>query len=393
MLAAPRERFVTARHALYFTPAPEGAWARFGRDWLARYGALTGEPRRYGFHATLKAPFRLAPGTAHGDLTAQLDRYCAGKTAFALGRLEVRRLGDLLAAVPVLPDPRIEAIAADCACDFDRFRAPLTDEELARRRRSPLNARQEAHLARWGYPYVLEEFRFHFTLTGSLGKAERVAREARQALAELADTPLLFDAISVVVEPAQGAAFREMHRSPLRRAGRLIYVVGPSGAGKDSVIAWVRDHLPADSALGFARRTITRPVRADGEQHDPVTDMEFAALVARGDFALHWEANGHRYGIGRDIVDQLAAGMSVVVCGSRAYLPRARLAFPKLEVVHVTAPPQVRLKRLARRGREGSVALSERLARAIHVAEPALELVNDRAIEDSGARLLRYLLG
>jgi ribose 1,5-bisphosphokinase len=248
-------------------------------------------------------------------------------------------------------------------------------------------------LARWGYPYVLDEFRFHFTLTGPTGEAPGLAYEARQALAKLADTPLWFDAVSLVTEPSPGAAFREVHRSRLRRPGRLIYVVGPSGAGKDSVIAWVRERLPADSSLAFARRAITRAAQADGEQHEPVTDAEFAERLARGDFALHWEANGCRYGIGREIVGQLQAGMTVVVCGSRAHLSQARLAFPDLEAVHVTAPPDVRLRRLMKRGREAPGAVSARLARAMHVGTPALELVNDRAIEDSGTRLLRYLLG
>jgi len=177
------------------------------------------------------------------------------------------------------------------------------------------------------------------------------------------------------------------------RRARLVYVVGPSGAGKDSLLLWVRERLPAAGALAFARRTITRPAAPHGEQHEPASEAQFAARLARGEFVMHWEANGHRYGIGREIVVLLEQGVTVVVNGSRAHLRQARLAFPDLDVVHITAPPALRSARLAQRAREAPAAVRERLAREIPVARAALELVNDRALHETGARLLRYLLG
>lgn len=397
MLAAGDENFVTVRYALYFAPAPGSAWDRFGRAWLARDSALTSVPRRYGFHATLKAPFRLADGRCLAELTAQLDRFCATRTAFELPRMQVRRLGDFLAVVPAAEDARVSAIAADCVQRFDRFRAPLDSQELAKRRRVPLTARQEANLQLWGYPYVLEDFRFHFSLTGPLDHASRDAalrtgRAAARAIARLGAEPFRFDAVTVFAEDGPGAALRAVHRSALRRRGRLIYLVGPSGAGKDSLLSWVGERLPPGAPVCFARRVITRPPQAGGEQHVPASVREFASYVAEGAFAMHWKANGDRYGIERGIVDQLDAGLTVLVNGSRAYLPKARIAFPALEVVHVTAAPELRKARLAGRRRERPAAIRRRLARELPVPAAAIELVNDRALEIAGTKLLRYLL-
>lgn len=397
MLAAGDEDFVTARYALYFVPAPETAWAHFGRAWFARESALTAVPRRYGFHATLKAPFRLAEDTSLAGLTAELDRYCATRTAFNLPHLQVRRIGGFLAAVPLRDDARISAIAADVVRRFDRFRAPLDAQECAKRRRVALTQREEANLVRWGYPYVLEDFRFHFSLTGPLdeagsGVAARIARAASSAIARLSAEVFRFDAITVFEESGPGAELRAVHCAPLRRRGRLIYVVGPSGAGKDSLLAWVGERLPPGAPVCFARRVITRPPQGNGEQHAPASVREFADYAAQGAFAMYWKANGDRYGIERGIVDQLEAGLTVLVNGSRAYLPKARLAFPDLEVVHVTAAPELRKARLAARRRERPAAIRRRLTREPPVPAAAIELVNDRALEVAGAELLRFVL-
>jgi len=171
-----------------------------------------------------------------------------------------------------------------------------------------------------------------------------------------------------------------------------VYLVGPSGAGKDSLLAWVRERLPPASALAFARRTITRPAAESGEMHEAVSEAEFEARLAHGEFAMHWNANGHRYGIGREIVDQLEAGITVVVNGSRGHLPEARRVFPGLEVVHVTAPLPLRRERIARRGREPAAEADRRLVRELDVPMAALELVNEGALEKPAGRLLRYLV-
>jgi ribose 1,5-bisphosphokinase len=166
-------------------------------------------------------------------------------------------------------------------------------------------------------------------------------------------------------------------------------VVGASGSGKDALIDWVRERNPA--GVAFAQRRITRPVQAGGERHVPLEDAAFDASLERGDFALHWHANGHRYGIGREIDDWLAQGLTVVVNGSREHLPRASEAYPQMEVVHVTAPDEVLRARLAARAREGAGAIEQRLARRPALAAPALEIANGGALEAAGERLLRFL--
>lgn len=178
--------------------------------------------------------------------------------------------------------------------------------------------------------------------------------------------------------------------------GRLVYIVGPSGSGKDSVIAYARAHLPAQANVVFARRTVTRPAAAGGEGHHPVTAAEFDALRRSGAFAMHWRANGHCYGIGRELLDWLDAGRTVVVSGSRAHLPCTRADFPAIEVVHVWASPPLLRERLLARGREDAAGVERRLERGARFALPeaatALRIANDGALERAGEQLLRFLL-
>lgn len=179
--------------------------------------------------------------------------------------------------------------------------------------------------------------------------------------------------------------------------GRLVYIVGPSGSGKDSVIAAARGRLPAGTDVAFAQRTITRPDSAGGEHHRAVTMEAFERLLAGGAFAMHWRANGHAYGIGREILDWLARGRTVVVSGSRAHLPEALAAFPGLEVVLVTAAPEVLRQRLLARGREDSAEVEARLERAaafdrqVDAAAP-LRIVNEGALEVAARTLAGHLM-
>jgi ribose 1,5-bisphosphokinase len=368
---------------LYYAPAPGSVWACFGASWLAREEAWLREPRRYGFHATLKAPFRLRPGTRVDELIAALDAFARSEWAFSVPALRVSRLGGFFALTPVAPEPRLDRLAAECVKRFDRHRAPLSAEELDRRRRAPLTRRQEALLARWGYPHVLGEFRFHLSLTGAIAAVETFQPPG------LPEAPLAIDAVSLFEEPAPGAQFRELHRAPLARRGRLVYVVGASGSGKDSMIDWVREHGPADVAI--AQRTVTRPAQPGGEQHRGVDDAGFDELLERGEFALHWRANGSRYGIGREIDAWLSEGKTVVVNGSREHVPHARAAYPQLEVVHVTAPADVLRERLKARRRESHGQIEVRLRRAPPVDAAALRIENDAALEAAASRLLRFL--
>ena len=168
----------------------------------------------------------------------------------------------------------------------------------------------------------------------------------------------------------------------------IVAVVGPSGAGKDTLIAGA---LQARPDLRLVRRVITRPTGAGGEDFDGVTEAEFAARLARGDFALHWQAHGLRYGIPRD---QVAGPGHVLFNGSRAALPAAKRVFPGLRVIVVTAPDAVLAARLAARGREAEADIRARLARAAFALPEGIEAVtvmNDGTPEQGVARLLAAL--
>ena len=163
--------------------------------------------------------------------------------------------------------------------------------------------------------------------------------------------------------------------------GRLIAVVGPSGAGKDRLIAAARTRLAGDGRIVFPRRVITRPVTPGDENHIAMTPGDFAAAEAAGRFALSWRAHGAAYGIEADIAGPLRAGHSVVVNLSRALIAEAHRRFAPLRVVYVHAPPAILAARLTARGRETPEQIARRLARA-GLAPPAGE--DMVAIENSG---------
>jgi ribose 1,5-bisphosphokinase len=178
-------------------------------------------------------------------------------------------------------------------------------------------------------------------------------------------------------------------------SGRLVYVMGPSGAGKDSLLAWLRDHLPPHLPVHLARRTITRPARPGDEQHHGVSEQAFALLHQAQAFALDWQANGLRYGVRHDEIAPVHRGRWVLVNGSRAYLPQARARFPQLTVVHVTASIEVLRQRLLARGRETPEMVEARVQRALAFRAPAdaIEVRNDGALAEAGAQLLRAFEG
>lgn len=160
--------------------------------------------------------------------------------------------------------------------------------------------------------------------------------------------------------------------------GRIFAVVGPSGAGKDTLLAAAKAALPD---IHLARRVITRPHDAGGEAFDGITEAEFAWRQAQGAFALHWRAHGLSYGIPAEITDILDAGGTVLFNGSRAMLPEAARVFPGLRVIHVTASDSVLAERLAARGREDRADIARRLARARMPLPDGLDIVE---IENSG---------
>ncbi|HBK08738.1 MAG TPA: phosphonate metabolism protein/1,5-bisphosphokinase (PRPP-forming) PhnN [Acetobacteraceae bacterium] len=171
----------------------------------------------------------------------------------------------------------------------------------------------------------------------------------------------------------------------------LVLVVGPSGAGKDTVLGLARSALAGDARFRFVRRVITRPANAGGEDHEAVSEDTFA----RRSFALRWQAHGLSYGIPLDVADDLDRGVVVVANVSRGTIAFAAERFP-VRVIEVTAPPSVLAARLASRGRETSDDIARRLARDVQIPAhvPLERVVNDRSAADAArdfvAALLKY---
>jgi len=226
-----------ARYAIYFTPDPESRLWTFGSS-IVGYDAATGDaalvahdaalrtlltpatqadPARYGFHATLKAPFELASETSLPRLLEAAGQFACAHRPVDLGLLTVTQMGSFVALTPANAPADLACFAGDCVRAFDDFRRPLS--ELDRQRRSPakLTPRQVEYLDRWGYPYVFEEFRFHMTLTGSLPPTTQGAlAEALQAAYERVSAPVLLDSISVLEQPERSGKFKILKRFPLR---------------------------------------------------------------------------------------------------------------------------------------------------------------------------------
>lgn len=154
--------------------------------------------------------------------------------------------------------------------------------------------------------------------------------------------------------------------TPEMRAGqgRLFLVVGPSGAGKDSLIAAAHARLRDDPAFVFPQRLITRSAAAGGEPHIAITMDDFDRMQAAGRFALSWRAHGLGYGVPVEIAADLAAGRRVIVNASRTMLDQARETFPDLRILSIQATPEILAARLAARGRTTDGDLTARLARA-----------------------------
>ena len=221
------------RYGIY--AVPEGAFYRAGADWLgwdsvagvqvgqpqvpglqADPSEVTATPRKYGFHGTIKPPFRLTDADAVSELDAAARAFCSTRAPVVIDRLEVRRLGGFIAVVPAAPSAALADLAAATVEALDPFRAPATEAELDKRRKSGLSDRQEANLMRWGYPFVMEEFRFHLTLTGKLPRAQ--AEATRDALADhfapVLPQPFVLGSLCLMGEDADGV-FHMVHRYTL----------------------------------------------------------------------------------------------------------------------------------------------------------------------------------
>jgi putative phosphonate metabolism protein len=226
------------RYAIYFAPAPGGDLDRFGAGLLG-YDAfvgrdlpfpdpvteavpdwheLTRDPRQYGFHATLKAPFALRPGSGEAELIAACEAFAATARPIPVITPVVQPISGFIAVVPAEASDQLNQLAADCVRDFDGFRAPLRAEDRARRNPHALTAAQVEHLDRWGYPYVMEEFRFHMTLTGRVGAERRDALVAmlQQRFAALDLRSLAVDRVAVFRQNDAGSRFSVLAQFGLR---------------------------------------------------------------------------------------------------------------------------------------------------------------------------------
>lgn len=230
--SAAQEAILPYRYGVYFSPRPGTPWTLAGTQWLGRsvdgdpdteqraptgwsaieFAALTAEPRRYGWHGTLKAPFRLTATETEARLFDAVRNLAAGVRAFELPPMTVQRLGDFLALQPQSPCSKLQTLADACVTTLQPFAAPLNVAELSRHRRTDLSPRQEASLQSWGYPFVLDDFRFHMTLTGRLtalvgDRFAELHEHARRHFAGLPQ-PLRVSALSIFVEPQAGASFQ-----------------------------------------------------------------------------------------------------------------------------------------------------------------------------------------
>lgn len=234
-----------ARYAVYFSPAPGSLWGEVGASWLGRrysdtvearttgghvlpqgwnetaFAAITRAPRRYGWHATLKAPFRLTAGRAEAELLAAVETLAAQIPRLYLPTLAVQRMGHFLALVPQQPSAELQALARRCVEGLHDFTAPPDEADIAARiAQGRLDDEQQALLRRWGYPHVMHRFRFHMTLSGDLSGlsvAQQAAIEAQaHAQFDSLPQPLCMDALSLLIEPARGADFRLIAQASLR---------------------------------------------------------------------------------------------------------------------------------------------------------------------------------
>jgi putative phosphonate metabolism protein len=218
------------RYAIYYAAAADSELDRFGAHLLG-YDAFRGEdlpfpggiehtmpdwrdltrdPRKYGFHATLKAPMLLADGKTEQDLLAACKAFAGLARPIPVISPVVNAIGDFIAIVPAHPSAELQQLAADAVTGFENFRAPLTPQDRARRNPERLSPKQREYLDRWGYPYVMEEFRFHMTLTGRLpaDRGESVLAVLRQRFSDLPIVTLAVDRITLLRQDDPGSRFR-----------------------------------------------------------------------------------------------------------------------------------------------------------------------------------------
>ncbi|WP_426435691.1 DUF1045 domain-containing protein [Bradyrhizobium genosp. P] len=223
------------RYAIYYAPSSDSVLHRFGSTLLGYDAAdggdlpfpdgvasdwreLTQDPRKYGFHATLKAPISLADGKREADLRDACATFARRARHIPVIEPVVDAISGFIAVIPAVRSDELQQFAADCVTEFDAFRAPLSPEDRARRNPAKLTARQRDYLDRWGYPYVMEEFRFHMTLTGRLNDERRGPTVAwlRERFATTGLTTLAINRIALFRQDDAASRFRIIGSWPLR---------------------------------------------------------------------------------------------------------------------------------------------------------------------------------
>lgn len=225
------------RYAVYFTPVQHDPLQQLAARWLGRNAfnnreterpaikgmaaaeivSWTHDPRRYGFHATMKAPFRLAEGVEESEMLRALMYFTSRLDGVTIPRLKVASIGPFFALVPDTPVPALNQLANDVVVALDRFRAPLTEAEIARRRPEKLTPVQLINLKQWGYPYVFDEFQFHMTLTGPVPEKDhaRINDVLNELFSPLLQSPVDVGNLALFVETAQGTPFEVHSLHPL----------------------------------------------------------------------------------------------------------------------------------------------------------------------------------
>jgi len=221
------------RYAVYFSPAITSPWWAFGAGWLGRNEcsnlpleqakleeissealyAMTQSPRRYGFHATLKAPFHLKSNFGESDLIEKLVLLSKQLQPVELGSMCAVKMGDFVALVPQAMSTQLNTLAEKCVTEIDDMRAPLTAIEIARRNVDSSDVRGQFLLEKFGYPHVLERFIFHFTLSGRITpqEADSLIKTVMNPVAQLNQNfPLVLDRLCLFVEDSPGAPFRRI---------------------------------------------------------------------------------------------------------------------------------------------------------------------------------------
>ncbi|MEM9206582.1 MAG: DUF1045 domain-containing protein [Pseudomonadota bacterium] len=220
------------RYALFFTPPQDHAVTRTASKWLGRDAftnetisypdrseALVSAPRKYGFHATLKAPFRLSATTSEAELLSAVKDFSDQQIPFEVA-LEVGQIGPFFALVEAEANETLSRHSQNIVQHFDPFRSPLRPNEMKRRKPETLSSRQRRYLERWGYPFVFEEFQFHMTLTGPVGSSEAdpIKIQLKTLFDGLLTAPMRIDALCVFVQPSPDAPFTVLQRSPFQGA-------------------------------------------------------------------------------------------------------------------------------------------------------------------------------